>query len=430
MQTPTIRSQILPIVLIASVLAFPRSFLELKLVLLSLVAFHFAFRIRNRVIFIPRPLMIFYCTIAALGIVWSIIGYLRGNPIRAIEESIRLYVAWSVLIVILLLYLRQFDANLIIHRSVLLAGMITSVINISFIASAYQGITLYPVWMQEAMLLRVGFHDGYVQLVSHNVATLLFIIPYLFVTLLRRDGRSEHTIMTSVVLVATLLTAILSGRRAVWLVISLTPFLIWGLSTLTHTGGRIRHPLVFKGLSVLGMAVAIFAPFVFLQEDTLDFLLHAFSSEDQRSIQMQYLMQGFRDHFVFGSGFGGYAGYVRNDERPWLYELTYFQILFNFGIIGSSIFAILFGFVFFKALRLVQHCQGRIYSGSIAILIGVLAVMIGAYSNPYLGSFDYLVIVGFLPMIASLTVPASQSHRLFPLGLNTLAMHSRAGSQT
>lgn len=430
MQTSTIRSQILPIVLIASVLAFPRSFLELKLVLLGLVAIHFAFRIRNRVIYIPRPIMIFYSTMVALGLIWSIIGYLRGNPIQAIEESIRLYVAWSVLIVILLLYLRQFDANLIIHRSVLLAGTITSVINISFIASAYQGTPLYPVWMQEAMLLRVGFHDGYVQLVSHNVATLLFIIPYLVVTLLRRDGRSEHTILTGVVLVATLLAAILSGRRAVWLVISLTPFLIWGLSILTHTGGRIRHPLVFKSLSVLGMAVAIFAPFVFLREDTLDFLLHAFSSDDQRSIQVQYLTQGFRDHFVFGSGFGGYAGYLRNENRPWLYELTYFQILFNFGIIGSSLFALVVGFVFIKALRLIQHYHGRIHSGSIAILTGVLAILIGSYSNPYLGSFDYLVIVGFLPMIASLTVPAGQSHRLSPVGLNTLAMRGRAGSQT
>jgi len=430
MQTSTIRSQILPIVLVASVLAFPRSFLELKLVLLGLIAFDFAFRIRNRVIFIPRPLLIFYCAIIALGIIWSIIGYLRGNPIQAIEEAIRLYVGWSVLIAILLLYLRQFDANLIIHRSVLLAGMITSVINISFIASAYQGLPLYPVWMQEAMLLRVGFHDGYVQLVSHNVATLMFIIPYLFVTLLHRDGRSEHTILTGVVLVATMLAAILAGRRAVWLVISLTPFLIWGLSILTHTGGRIRHPLLFKSLSVLGIAVAVVAPSVFVQEGTINFLLGAFSSEDERSIQMQYLTQGFRDHFVFGSGFGGYADYLRNDERPWLYELTYFQILFNFGIIGSSLFALVVGFVFIKALRLIQHYNGQIYSGSIAILTGVLAIMIGSYSNPYLGSFDYLVIVGFLPMIASLTVPSGPSHRLFPLGLNPIAARSRAGSQT
>src|SRR5215217_146721 len=184
MQTSSIRSQILPIVLIASVLAFPRSFLEAKLVLLGLVAIHFAIKNQSRIVIIPRPIVIFYSAMIALGLIWSAIGYLRGNPMQAITEALRLYLAWSALIAMLLVYLRQFDANLVIHRGVLLAGMITAFINLSFIASAYQGISLYPDWMREAMLLRVGFHDGYVQLVSHNVAMLLFIIPYLVVTLL------------------------------------------------------------------------------------------------------------------------------------------------------------------------------------------------------------------------------------------------------
>jgi hypothetical protein len=36
-----------------------------------------------------------------------------------------------------------------------------------------------------------------------------------------------------------------------------------------------------------------------------------------------------------------------------------------------------------------------------ALLVGLLSFMVGVYSNPYLGSFDFLVYLGILPYLST-----------------------------
>ncbi|MFM6369904.1 MAG: hypothetical protein ACKPGN_17050, partial [Dolichospermum sp.] len=69
----------------------------------------------------------------------------------------------------------------------------------------------------------------------------------------------------------------------------------------------------------------------------LQFIYSAFSSEDERTIQSAYLIDGFVNYPYFGSGLGVDAGYLRSDNFPWLYELTYHQLFYNFGTFGVLI---------------------------------------------------------------------------------------------
>src|SRR3954464_7750643 len=81
----------------------------------------------------------------------------------------------------------------------------------------------------------------------------------------------------------------------------------------------------------------------------LDHVSAAFSSEDERTIQRGYLISSFMDQPVLGSGFGANAGYTRNPALPWLYELSYFQMMFNFGLVGLVGWGMLSGTYLFLA---------------------------------------------------------------------------------
>jgi O-antigen ligase len=110
------------------------------------------------------------------------------------------------------------------------------------------------------------------------------------------------------------------------------------------------------------------------------------------------LIEGFIDYPVIGSGFGAHAGYIRNAENPWLYELTYHQMLFNLGIVGTLL--LLLGFLYFLRLAIGRLRDARQdFAIRLGILVGFLAILVGSYSNPYLQFFDSLIYVMFFALL-------------------------------
>jgi hypothetical protein len=406
----------LSVIFIAAIIAFPRTFIELKLILLALIYIHFTAWAQKGAIPLSKPILGFYVAFIVVGLLGALVGTARGNPEQAISDGLRLYLFWSILIMSLLTYVRRFNAPLIIHYGVILAAFIISFVNIVLVVTAYRGQSVYPEWFVEAMLLRVGFHEGYVQIVSHNIGMLLFVVPYLLVTVLRTDGRPERRELVWLALVACVITALLSGRRALWLILALTPYLMWAMSIATGTVRRVKYYPVFATVAVAGLVVALVAPLVLLKAETLEYLARSFSAEDERTIQRQFLIDGFSNLPLFGSGFGGFAGYTRNLDRPWLYELSYHQMLFNFGLVGTAILGLALANTFLQAVSVIKARPTPMTAGAVAIMSGVTGILIGAYSNPYLGSFDFLVIIGFLPLIASSAVPIARKSEFPSLG--------------
>lgn len=130
-------------------------------------------------------------------------------------------------------------------------------------------------------------------------------------------------------------------------------------------------------------------------------LKQAFSSEDGRTIQKPFLVDGFLESPVFGSGFGAAAVYVRDNERPWAgYELTYYQMLFNLGTVGVLFLGALFSFYFGMVVRLIRKFK-KGATVPFALLVAYCSFFVGAYSNPYFGSFDLLFFVGLLPFLST-----------------------------
>ena len=155
------------------------------------------------------------------------------------------------------------------------------------------------------------------------------------------------------------------------------------------------------------IAIIIFAYFFANEYLNYDSFLARFSEvlnddDGVRVSQASELIKGFSQNPIFGSGIGGTVQVIRNFERPWVYELTYHQMIFNFGLFGISILVIIFANCFYRIRSNVSH--GVIYPIQLqAMTCGISFLMIGAISNPYLGSFDFLVWIGILPFASDKT---------------------------
>lgn len=399
-------SNFLPIFLLSSIIAFPRSFSEIKLILILLVLFHMLIRIDLARTNIPQTVVIFYAVQVTIGGIAAFVALINGNEIQAIVEGLRLKVIFSFLIALLLIYISTFSVNVILHNSVLISGFLISLINIIYVVSSYFELDIVSTALRDELLLRVGFHDGYVQLTSHGIGMLFFIIPYLltFALIKKQNNKSNHSVY--IVLILTLVCAAISGRRALWLAVIMTPvFFLIGL-ILVNSWSLIRLKAVGAMLIIVSCAFLITALNVDLTY-TLRHILLAFSADDPRSVQEEYLIKGILDNFWFGSGFGGELGIIRSYDAPWLFELSYHQMLFNYGIFLFAAYVVSLAFIFYRAIKVIKHSVNGVDRYLFAVTIGVSMLFVGSYSNPYLGSFDFLFVVGLFVLMAGKKSPES-----------------------
>lgn len=346
--------------------------------------------------------MIFYWNVAFAGIIWAGLGFYNGGASQGIFDSLRLYVLWSVAYALIVQTLLLGSPLRAVHYALIIAGLAVSAINLIGLYGNYFGVNFFSLQVMEELDLRIGYHDGYVQMTSRNIGSLFFIIPYLIATLIRKDSFRDLRALAWLSLAACLLVTIVSGRRGLWFVVMLTPVVCWGLSQISRTPYNNIHMSKLFGL---GLAIGGILFFYVVEEyraDTIDFMVSAFSATDQRTIQSTYLLDAFLERPVFGSGFGLDAGYIRSFDSPWLYELTYQQLLFNLGLVGTTYMALLAGIYFRSAIVGIRSCEHHM-KGAFPLLVGVICFLIGAASNPYLGSFDFLLIIAMLPLLSAMT---------------------------
>lgn len=397
---------------LTSIFVLPRSYLFIKLFFLTVyIVFCFVRVFKEKKIHINRNIFFFYGVIILIGTVWSFIGAINGSRAIDISDNFRLWGIWSICYALVIILFLQRDNILFFHRSIVISGVLISIINIIGLCNNFYGLGIIPESILEEIDLKIGIHDGYVQITTENITSLFFIVPYFIALQFRENSGSLNTTNAKISFFLCFLLAAFSGRRALWLSIIITPFIILGMSFCLGTINRLKSRL--KKFTYVLFCFGIIAFFFITTSDSLDIptlthLKEAFSAEDERSIQKGFLINAFVDNPFFGSGFGGNAGYTRNADRPWLYELTYHQLLFNFGILGTFCIIFILGCFFYMIIRnlktnkvndLIPFC----------ILIGITSFAIGAYSNPYFQSFDFLIYISMIPYLASLKLSKNNS---------------------
>jgi hypothetical protein len=398
-------SDSLAMLCLTSVMVFPQSFLFVKFFLLAAyTVFSLLQMILGKTVRLYTKLVIFYLVISGIGLIWSLVGMVNGGETAGIISNLRLYVLWSLAFCVFYHLLMCGNAFLVFHKSIVISGIIISLINIFAVINYVLEFWFIPISIIKDMDMFVGVHKGYIQITSINIGSLFFITTYLIAIQFQKKPRFLNNIKTKISLLLCLIVVVLSGRRALWIIVPMVPLFIVALTLITNTynkTGARKRLLVIALCCFTSIMTVSYLVVNGKSNSIIKHVENAFSTSDARTSQSIELIDGFMKYPIFGSGFGVGVSTVRNKGAPWLFELTYHQKLFNFGVVGSVIFVFLL--ISYLKDNVVYISLGNNNSGiAFGLLLGLGAQFMAAYSNPYFGSFDFLLLLGILPLISSL----------------------------
>lgn len=357
--------------------------------------------------------IVFYFTFSAIAIVWLMIGIYNGGRQGAIDDGMRLYVAFSFIYCFLVMAALNFEYHEWLIRCLVWSSVIISALTFLIFLDAIFHIGILPSSFKDELQLNVGLHDSYSQVGSNNINSLFFVLPALISYWMfgsEGEGVSQKIVLMCIFL--GILAAMLSGRRALLLVVLLTP-VIAGFQYSYVERMRLSKSILVRTVALLAVMTIVPIALIgyFYYHGNLNVanmeerIYNAFGGDTVRVNQFYSLLSGFENNYLFGSGFGGVASVIRSQDRPWMYELSYMQLLFNGGLFGTAAIMGLITTFYIKAIRAAKN--NRMYkSENVALLTGFVAFCIGNATNPYFSGFDSLIIIGLLPLLAA-TRPAS-----------------------
>jgi O-antigen ligase len=257
---------------------------------------------------------------------------------------------------------------------------------------------------------RFGMGEGWIQVQFFGVSALAFVVPFLISGLVtyreRRWAPVPRTLMW-LGLCLTLCGAVLSGRKALILVIGTTPLVLGILLQFLPRGDRGsarfrfgRMVIALGGLASVTL-VALTATGRFDWRGFLQYFLRSFSvlggkGDDERTLQYFALLREWADHPLLGHGWGHGARSLVRSDRPWEYELQYVLILFSTGLIGTILYAAGVAWTFVTGVRVIGR-GGELAAHMIGLLVGLAGILIANATNPYLVSPGNMWMV-FLPV--------------------------------
>ena len=330
-------------------------------------------------------------------------GILQSAPGALSVSSV--YVIWPILF----LYFTGLNYRFLELKpfitTILIGGLISSVLVVLFIINEFFGIPGVSV-LADAQDYMGGFFEGFIQLQTNNLTTVFYVFTFsLTIFSLPKSlnpfysGKKKWLVLAS--LITSLLIIIVSGRRAFWLMCLLCPLIIailFSLSKVKIKFASYLFPIIF-------MFIVIIAAFQVFSLNT-DFIVNRIESSFEfndpgsesnyiRKEQSDALLNGWKDHPIFGAGLGATAkGSVRDPEAPWSYELSYWALLFQTGIVGIMIYASSVFWIFIKSINIMRHDRSSVFLFA-PQLVGLITFLIINSSNPYLAKFDYLWTIFF-----------------------------------
>lgn len=347
-----------------------------------------------------------------LGLVYSIYGEILGNPgaFRVITVMVIYPLLFSFLAVS---YSRGDEVN--INNIFFISAVVLIVVNLIYIFSVkyfpgggYENL-INNLWGDEAIV--DSGNDDYFKFTTPNISSLCFLLSY-FIVLFFEIGGGKRKLNILFLIFAMLMLMLLSGRRALFVVSILGPLFAYALvRSPSHIIKNIFKIKSFLLISLLLGGVIVFVAASGYKDYFYETLVNIFNFETnesniERRLQFQALWDGFLHNPIFGAGAGASANYIRSESQPWAYELTYMAFLFQYGIVGLSLYLISILFLIFK-MRLLAMNNIYIFS----VLSGFISFMLANATNPYLAKFDYMWVI-FIPVVICFSFDSVKFNRL------------------
>ncbi len=210
-----------------------------------------------------------------------------------------------------------------------------------------------------------------------QLVTQIMFVPALAMVLARaaRDGLSTGGALLAV---AILGAAVVSHTRGYWLALLCVCAIVIAFSVDRRRWRTMRT------------AVPWLVCLAILAVEPIPALEHARSiseiSLSTRIAEAHQLLRGIRLHLLSGSGLGATLpdGYVRSPGDPWSFELTFYQLLFELGIVGLLVLLALPLSALIRVSRRVMGLTGDAALAARVALATLLGLLVADATNPYL----------------------------------------------
>lgn len=357
------------------------------------------------------------CLYAGFGFLLVLRGMLVGAP-GALNLA-GVHALWPLVYVLLAGAILSPRTLRNLEKTIVFSAAVTGGLAIIYLLSQLHFVPEIPHF--ESLLpedeAAIGFYEGYVRLALPGINSLSFVVPFLMAMVVVRSSSGPVTLRSKIALWISLLLSVfvvlVSGRRAITLVMLLTPVFILAFGFFSPVEQRRSMMLAlrrFAVTAVLGifLIILLLRPFYTISFAGLferfsagfDFSATSVdSSPDERRQQYFALVQEWYEHPLLGAGLGEPAyGSVRSDVMPWAYELSYLALLAQVGLLGVMVYAAGIVWIYRMGLRIVS-AGGSLANSMLPLLVGMTGFLIANATNPYLAKFDGLWTI-FLPVAA------------------------------
>lgn len=256
--------------------------------------------------------------------------------------------------------------------------------------------------------MRAGMAGGIVNYSSYHTEIYVFNLPFLMALTYKidqyiEDGDVPSKAIYYVGLIVMSMVSLLSSSRAL-VVCIVFAFIFIRILAILHkhlTSHGIILGLIILSIVIIGIALNSqkLSPFF---SELIRSIIQGFSnknvsfgsSEYLRSTQKSVLLSGWLNNPIVGAGAGACANdIIRNPDQPWSYEMTYYALLFQKGIIGFCIFGIIVIYTLLSLWKLRKH-----FWITFPTFVGYLCFLAGNAINPYMQKFSFIWIF-FFPMM-------------------------------
>jgi len=341
------------------------------------------------------------------SLMFMLYGLLNDAP-GAVEVG-TVYVLWPLLFIFFMGVANSPSDFEPIIKVIIVGVMIASMMGILLVAEGFGGIGLNMKFILGGQGAALGISEGTVEYRLYNMNTVIYGFPFLLaLILLPKELRFCNKFwnrLTLITLGLTFITLLISGRRAFWVIVTISPLVIFVIYRVAGLANPFKVKSFFY-LAVFVLLSLLIGDLVFeLRFDQyIGNILAGFDFGDvsnvaasARAEQFYALLHGWMENPLLGAGHGAAApGSIRSAEHPWAYELTYLALLFQIGLIGSIIYASAVFWIYVKSIRFV-HIRPRAAAMFLPLLVGLTCFLIANATNPYLMKFDYLWTI-FLPV--------------------------------
>lgn len=252
---------------------------------------------------------------------------------------------------------------------------------------------------------------GYIGFFVPNITSLLFLVPYIIANLVNYN--EEVIVKKRYLWIAAVLSTIavlLTGRRALIAVVAISPFISLLLSRFKVDRFKVdrfkpdRFKSIIKKLAIGLVIVFLLAMGYFAIGKLMKVELRINNTQtaeikggtEIRYSQFEALINDWKEKPLLGHGYGVDAKLSVRSNVPGTYELSYVAMLFQTGVMGMIFYIALMIWLFSMCIKIIKSKSfSTVYM--IPTLTGMMSVLIGNSTNPYIQSFDGLWIF-FYPL--------------------------------